>query len=365
MIFSKKEWRLSELTLEITDYCLLSCMHCSSEASRRNSTQLPLQTIELVLDDLKRLGGTIVELSGGEPLCHPDLSNIILHAKRLHLETRLFSCGISNLSQLQAETSSFRDKVKELKELGIDKVFVTLHGSNEEMHNQISGEQSFGLTTGFIKELVRQQVFVGVHFVPVNPNFDNIDDLKELCVRLGVKQIGLLRFVPQGRGRKNEDLLKLTGDQTEELTSLLAKEATKRGIVRVGRHLDFTFFVNKDHKPEPCIAGVSKCLVSPEGDVLPCPVFKGLDDFVAGNVKENKLQDIWRDSPIFAKLREFDPKKIKGLCADCKFLGICRGRCPAQRYYEWKNRYGAGALYMGPDPYCPRAAMQRRASAIP
>jgi pyrroloquinoline quinone biosynthesis protein E len=323
-----------------------------------------LQIIKGVLDDFKKIGGATVELSGGEPLCHQHVSHIIAYAKQLGLETRLFSCGIFDPSQLNGNADVLQKKVEELKSLGIDQVFVTLHGSNEEVHNQISGQPSFGPTTGFIKELVRQQVPVGVHFVPVQLNFDNIDDVKELFSRLGVQEVGLLRFVPQGRGERNIDLLRLRGEQMEELAVLLAQEMKRKSIVRVGRHLDFTFLINKNHRPGRCIAGLSKCLVTSEGEVLPCPVFKGLDDFVAGNVKNNGLEDIWKNSPTFMRLRDFDPRRIKGLCAHCEYLDLCRGRCPAQRYYEYKNRYGACALCVGPDPYCPRAAQQKRATII-
>jgi len=357
---SDKEYPLKDLTLEITNYCILNCIHCSSESTRAASELgLPLKTIKTVINDFKKLGGRRIEISGGEPLCHKELPQIIRLAKQLGLETSLFSCGIFDPSQLEKGRDGLEEKAKELKRLGIDKVFVSLHGSNEEYHNQISQKSSFRLTTKFIRELVKQQVFVGVHFVPVHLNFDNIDDLIQYCSDLGVKEVGILRFVPQGRGKENEDVLRLSEEQTLELASLLSREIGKKSIVRVGSHLDFTFFFKKRRKPKSCTAGISKCLITSKGQVIPCAVFKGLDDFLAGNVKETRLENVWKKSGVFKKLREFNPIRMKGLCAKCKYLVPCRGRCPAQRYYEWKD------LYMGPDPYCPKEALIWQATMSP
>jgi radical SAM protein with 4Fe4S-binding SPASM domain len=150
--------------------------------------------------------------------------------------------------------------------------------------------------------------------------------------------------------------LKLTQEQTLELADLLNEEKNKKGsIVHVGSHLDFTFFFNNKHKPKPCTAGISKCLVSSSGKVFPCAVFKGLRKFVAGDVMEDSLADIWLKSEAFRPLREFDETKLKGLCKTCQFLGRCRGRCPAQRYYESHPH----DLYQGPDPYCPKRPYDR------
>ena len=352
MGLSAGRWPLDDLTLEITNYCLLDCMHCSSESSRQHSEALPLRTVKRVVTDFAELGGKTLEISGGEPLCRKDLPEIVRHAKELDLETWLFSCGVFHLSQLTTGKDGLRLKVKELKRLGIGKVFVTLHGSNEEYHNQISRRPSFGRTSRFIRELVSEGVFVGVHFVPVHANFDNIDDLVRYCEHLRVKEVALLRFVPQGRGKKNAKLLRLTQEETLQLANLLNDEKnTENSIVRVGSHLDFTFFFDKKHKPKPCTAGISKCLVTSGGKVFPCAVFKGLKEFVAGDVTKASLANIWTDSEAFERLREFDHMRLKGLCKPCEFRSRCRGRCPAQRYYQSHD------LYQGPDPYCPKPAL--------
>ena len=83
---------------------------------------------------------------------------------------------------------------------------------------------------------------------------------------------------------------------------------------------------------------------------MPCPAFADLKDWTAGNIFNNSLEEIWTDSEIFIRLREFDFRRLNGECKGCGFLVTCQGRCPAERIRNNKN------FYLGPDPGCPKDA---------
>jgi len=87
------------------------------------------------------------------------------------------------------------------------------------------------------------------------------------------------------------------------------------------------------------------------GDVIPCPAFGDLPEWIAGNVLSHRLEGIWKESPVFVRLREFDYRRLQGDCKVCGYAELCGGRCPAQRIRE------NGDLYKGPDPDCPKDYM--------
>ncbi len=60
--------------------CNLSCTYCNEYDN--NSKPVPLETVCHRLDLLAALGTTIVTISGGEPLLHPDLDEIIAHIRK-------------------------------------------------------------------------------------------------------------------------------------------------------------------------------------------------------------------------------------------------------------------------------------------
>ena len=65
---------MTEVTIEITQFCEEECEYCSSMASPEGQ-HLPLETIMVFLDSME--GITRINISGGEPLSHPDFYKII------------------------------------------------------------------------------------------------------------------------------------------------------------------------------------------------------------------------------------------------------------------------------------------------
>ena len=87
-----------------------------------------------------------------------------------------------------------------------------------------------------------------------------------------------------------------------------------------------------------CLAGIGFCFISHIGEVQGCGYF----DKVAGDVRKQTFPEVWRDSPLFNELRDFDG--LKGKCGVCEFKKVCGG-CRA-RAYE------ATGDYMAEEPYC-------------
>lgn len=347
-----KQHALSEISIEITLQCLQNCVHCSSGASIYARESLSKEEIIKVAQDFKLLGGNKIELSGGEPLLHKDIGYILQTLKQMGLKINVFTCG--SLSKESNYKDTMSKMVNLLKVNQVDKVVFSLHGSNARTHDDIvKSTGSFSHAIEFIRELVKEKVPVGIHFVPMSLNFEEFADLVDFALQLGIQDVSVLRFVPQGRGEKNSQSLMLNKMEVAGLVELLSEEEKRTDInVRVGSHLDFTFLLDGG-APKDCVAGVSKCLIEANGEIIPCAVFKGMTDknkesYVAGNIKKDSLVDVWRKSEIFERFRKFDAKSLVGDCSICQHLPKCKGRCPAQRIYDH------GDFYTGPDDYCPK-----------
>src|SRR5262249_3491656 len=73
--------------IEINGTCNLTCPTCFASSSPALSGQLPLATVEGMLDTLVASEGEpdLLQISGGEPTLHPDLFAIIAAAKRRNI----------------------------------------------------------------------------------------------------------------------------------------------------------------------------------------------------------------------------------------------------------------------------------------
>src|SRR5699024_10278992 len=109
---------------------------------------------------------------------------------------------------------------------------------------------------------------VDVHFIPMKPNYKQIPDIMECLEIAGVKNISILNFVPQGRGRENKKALMLDSEELKEFSTILNNERKKFTInVRIGIPLN-------ERISHLCTAGTEKLDIKYDGTILPCPAFK-------------------------------------------------------------------------------------------
>lgn len=335
---------LKELCLEIISSCPMQCIHCSNEENLQQ--QMEFYEIKSIIDEFIYLGGKILEISGGEPLDHPDILGIIRYAKIKDLEVRLYTSGL--VSQREDFVSMNNKLAISLKKSGLDRIIFNIEGSNSTTHESVTClKGSYKKAMESISTAIAVGLWAGIHFVPTKLNFREIGQAIEISKTLGVSEFAILRFVPQGRGLINRERLELSYQEYEELSHALNK-IKKHSRIRIGH--PFNCFIS-DSESSDCIAGKSLCLIRPNGDVVPCPAFKQNIDYVVGSIKNNSLKDIWFNSEILQKFRTFKFENIIG-CKNCLLLPKCQGGCTAQRIITW------GDFSRGNDPLCLRSTSE-------
>ena len=351
--------KLKELCIEITNECPMACLHCSTSSIQLGSGSggkyISFEKLTSVVEEFKELGGEILEISGGEPLLHPQLFELIQFGINQDLEVRLYTAGLASLKGNDV-VSIDPQLARKLKTSGVSRIIFNLQGAVSETHDKIVGfSGAHSLAFKSIRNIKDTGLWTGIHFVPMALNFHEIDAMMVLGSSLEVDELALLRFVPQGRGWKNRKLLKMSLESFEKLLKRIARHKEKYPAlnVRVGCPMDFLSMYEKGLEPHECKAGLSTCAITPDGDVVPCPGFKCSPDFMAGNIYEESLVEIWEKG--FTSLREFDPDNINGECRTCSELKWCRGRCVAQRVIAYND------LYTGPDPCCPNQLKGKKA----
>ncbi len=93
-----------------------------------------------------------------------------------------------------------------------------------------------------------------------------------------------------------------------------------------------------------CPAGTTKLGVLPDGSVWPCNLFFGIEEYRLGNLLTDPFEEIWQH-PLLTWFRTFTgnqcPRK------DCALFGSCHGGCPAHSLIHAGKR-------SSPDPRCIR-----------
>lgn len=283
----ESKYRLEELCLEITNKCLLDCVHCSSGSSIDGS-ELDENIIKEVIDDFEDLDGKELEISGGEPLLHSNVWKILNYCKNRMFSTTLYSTGISNIPPHIAA-----------KKINVNRVAVSLFGT-KEVTKRITGKDCYEISKSFIKNLIKRRIPTTVHFVPMKQNYRNFNELVEECEEMGVDEIKILRLMPQGRAKSNWREIHIPEVKFRRFIEYV-QEMDSNVRITIGKPASYA-------QREKCKACMSTCLINSDGNVYPCPALKTKGVLSAGNIYEESLKDIW--SQGFYSIRMF--KELSG-----------------------------------------------------
>jgi MoaA/NifB/PqqE/SkfB family radical SAM enzyme len=94
--------------------CNLACKYCNEFDDF--SKPIPLETMKRRVDDLARLGTTVVTLSGGEPLLHPELDEVIAHMRTYPIIVGMITNGLLLTA----------DRIQRLNRAGLDHLQISI-----------------------------------------------------------------------------------------------------------------------------------------------------------------------------------------------------------------------------------------------
>lgn len=175
----------------------------------------------------------------------------------------------------------------------------------------------------FINEVIENKIPLEVYFKMDKENCEHLDGIVEFCNTKGIK----ICILDIDKKSKN----KIEKEEYKECLNKVEKINSKNGVrisVAECPYLNIKTDNNFTNCFGGCAGGISSCLIDEEGNVLLCYY---LNEIIAGNIKDNRLIEIWNDSEIFKKLR--NRKNIKGKCVKCKYI-LCCGGCRAESYFK-------------------------------
>ena len=294
---------LSEISIEILQRCPNRCIYCSSHSNPQATHIIPFEIIKNVIDDAKSLGCKIVCLSGGEPFLHPHILDIISYIAKQQLTCYVYTSGIYMKDEVY---SSLPNEYIEAIRGMVVKVIFNVEADSSTLYGKIMGTDvgGFDMMKKSINDCVSSGLVVETHVVPMQVNFKHLKSIFEMCYQLGVSKVSILRLVMQGRALENLSLVKLTGEDSREVTKQIKalKEAYK-GKVRIG--LPYSDSNCRIY----CKAASDKINVRYDGNVYPCEVFK--DDLLNAklgcepdNVWKDSFYDIYKISPYLNVVRK-------------------------------------------------------------
>ena len=307
------------------------------------------------------MGNAMLVFTGGDPLMRPDVFDIAKYAIDKGVRVSMTPSATPNVTKEAMQTA---------KDIGLSRWAFSLDGPTAEIHDHFRGTSgSFDLTMNAINYLNELEMPLQINTVVSNYNLDTLDEMAALVKELNCVLWSVFFLVPTGRG------------QTKDMISPAEHERVFRWLYQLSKEVDFDIKTTaaqhyrrvviqskqREHKkkghdevpiqyqqalmngttgtidglgraPKGVNDGNGFIFVSHTGDVYP----SGLLPVKVGSVKEEKLSEIYRNSPILKDLR--NPDKYKGKCGVCEFRNVCGG--------SRSRAYAMTGDYMESEPYC-------------
>ncbi len=325
------------LQIELTDLCHMSCVHCSTCAGPDGSHCIPVMQLKRLIGQALPLGLRYVGLSGGEPFLYPKLEDLCVFLRETGVEFSVYTCGV------MVDSSAAIVPIPEemlVQALGASRIVLSLYGSDAPIHDSITGVSgSFDAALLTALEVRRLGYALQTHFVPTARNWTCLRDVATLARELQAEELSVLRLVEQGRACGNN--LGLTDQEYGQLRESIAelRQTYGTGWLRTGA--PWSSFALDD--TATCTAGLSKLLISAEGKVFPCEVFK-FTAKLRQTFYGRDLGNIWTTDALLSAVRSARDMLPEG-CAGCLLSAQCHGGCPGQRLLK------TGTFRL-PDPLC-------------
>src|SRR5208282_3357075 len=290
---------LTELKIELTQQCPLSCVHCSTNSNRKQTSELPRAAILRLLREAAELHVEKVVFTGGEPLVCAHLSEAISTAAASGISPTLYTSGIADnaLTPMSLEIAS------SLAQQGLSRVIFSVYSHRPEVHDSVTRYGTHAATLVALRNAILTKLPAEVHFVAMKRNFRDLPGLVDLAASMEVQKVSVLRFVPQGRGRNITSGDDLVGDELKELadTILSLRQQHPRLVIRAGSPFNILTIGYTT-----CNAAQDVLIINHRGDVFPCDAFKNVvyPDSMFGNVLCQGLRDVWEHSLFLNRVRE-------------------------------------------------------------
>jgi len=329
----------------MTRRCNLKCVHCYAQAvDPDGQDEISTAQAKTIIKDLADYGAPVMLFSGGEPLVRQDLPELASFATANGMRAVISTNG----------TLITKDKARELKQIGLSYVGISLDGG-EEIHDKFRKVPgSFKKALQGVENCQAEGLKVGLRFTINKRNQGEIPTLFQIVEDLEVPRICFYHLVYSGRG---SELIKEDLDHAEtreavhlimDKTRALFDKGKPKEVLTVDNHADGPLVYLRLLKEDPERAAEVKRLldfnegnnsgrgigcISWDGQVHPDQFWR---NHTFGNVLTRPFSEIW-DDPAIELLHKLKDKKkhVGGRCATCRYLDICGGnfRARAEAYY--------------------------------
>jgi len=283
--------------------------------------------------------------NGGDPHKRPDLYDLIRYSVKIGLRTNVTPSATPLLTA---------EAIEAFKAAGITRMAISLDGPDAATHDEFRGIPGTFDRAMFALRYARDiGLDTQLQTTVTRRNMARLAEVAEIAKEVRTRMWSLFFLIVTGRAEEGDDLLAPEYEQVFEFMYELSKTAPFG--VKTTEAMHYRRYVAQRIKAEHGVtenpnakgvawrtAGVSDgkgfVFVSHTGEIFP----SGFFPVSGGNVLDDSLTDVYRNSDLFLTLR--DTSQRHGKCGICEYRNICGG--------SRSRAYALTGDFLAEDPRC-------------
>ncbi|MDR2544690.1 MAG: radical SAM protein [Methanobrevibacter sp.] len=292
-------------SIELTNYCNYSCEHCYNNSKPENNEFIDSNKLIEFLSYIKEFD-PVIELTGGEPLSHPDIEKIIDYCCKNFETVNVITNG-----SLVKKHVEFLSRYSDLV------LSISLYSYKSEYMDWFTNTKGyFDIVISNIKELVKKGIHVVGTLLVTPANVKDLYPTVKMIKTIGADSFRTGIIMPIGRA-KNKDL-DFTLENIDEFnveTEKVDKDFSDF-MVKIPEYL-----LEKRLDRINCGITIDSISIKYNGDVRICAMIP--DNFNIGNILNGSPESFFRKLAKYPYYKIPEPKKE--ICGDCEHITFCEG----------------------------------------
>ena len=323
---------------EVTRACALACKHCRAIAQpKAHPEELNHEEALALVDEIAELAPPMLVLTGGDPMMRRDIFDIIERATARGLRVALSPAATNRL--LHTDFHKLRDA-------GVVSMSLSLDGATQATHDAFRGvPHTFERTLQAARMAKEAGIQLQINTTISRSTLPELEGFVDILKEIQPDVWSVFLLVPTGRAT------------LEELPGATELETLWSRLLELRSELPFAIKTTEGHHYRralmqaarssgapaprhmvPTRDGKGVAFISHVGEIQP----SGFLPLTAGNVRTDKLADIYRSHPLFVQLRNDDA--LGGKCGRCEYRRMCGG--------SRARAYGSCGDMMAAEPLC-------------
>lgn len=302
-----------KIVWEITSQCNMNCKHCCADSfslvHNDNFIFINQKIIRKKINEMISSGIKEFYITGGEPFLAKDIFAFLkyLKKKRAKISIATNGCFINEKN------------CKELSEIGITLLHISLDGHLAKIHNFLRGGNFFDKVVGNIKLLIKKKMPLRVGCLIWRKNENYLEEMVKFCIRLGIKNLRFSWLIKVGRFTQNPQIYpkRKYFSVLEEIEDLKEKYKNK---IELSIHRGLK--IENTNVLKICPGGKKIFFLNPKGQLSPCSwIAKSDNQFTTTNfsLKEMNFQKLANSNEIL-NYRKMVSQRSKQRFYGCPFI---------------------------------------------